>query len=74
MLLFLFKYRLTIVLSDGSVTKVGSNDCHKLKSMAGRLFHSPTVESVIVKERFGKAYLFLSKSNPMVNFSVPSPT
>lgn len=56
-------YRLICRTNEGS-TKLGGENCHETKSLAGRLFQSPSVKSVLVADVQGNVYLYLVKGKP----------
>ena len=66
------KYRLVVKLVNGEEQRMGGDDCHTLKSTAGRLFHSVTVMSVLVADMSGKVALYLHKERPQSFVNVPS--
>lgn len=64
-------YRLICRTNEGSV-KLGGEKCHSTKSLAGRLFQSPTVKSVTVVDITGEVYLHLVKNHPEKTENVSS--
>lgn len=64
-------YRLICRTNEGNV-KLGGEKCHETKSLAGRLFQSPTVKSVLVVDISGNVYLYLVKNAPEKTENVPS--
>jgi hypothetical protein len=64
-------YRVICRTNEGKV-KLGGEKCHDAKSMAGRLFQSPTVKSVVVTDITGKVYLYLVKNHPEKTENIPS--
>lgn len=62
-----FNYRLVAKVIDAETkrvgkVKMGGKSCHETKSMAGRLFQSPSVISVLVADITGKRYFYAVKS------------
>lgn len=56
-------YVLNVKTSEGYVELWGEH-CDETKSIAGRLFHSPTIDSVYVGDKDGNHYLYLVKGHP----------
>lgn len=57
------QFGLSIKIANfGYLDSKRENDVHKVKSFAGKLFHSPAIESVCVYDRTGKARLYLRKT------------
>jgi hypothetical protein len=62
-----FNYRLVAKVVDSESkqvgkVKMGGRNCHETKSMAGRLFQSPSVISVLVADITGKRYFYAVKT------------
>jgi hypothetical protein len=62
-----FNYRLVAKVIDPETkrvgkVKMGGKTCHETKSMAGRLFQSPSVISVLVADITGNRYFYNVKS------------
>jgi hypothetical protein len=56
-------YEVRIRTIEGKRVRFGGFVCHNMKSMAGRLFQSPTVRSVRVVDKQKNLYLRLVKNN-----------
>lgn len=67
-------YFLTIEYSNGrEAQELTGTDCHTVKSVAGTLFYfGDSVERVTVKNRAGVTFLYLDKTYPDANLSLPS--
>jgi len=56
----------------GRIVLKTDEKCHKVKSFAGSVFHSNSVESVFVGDIKGNHFLYLVKNHPEKFENVPS--
>lgn len=67
-------YRL-VVKRNGKYTKMGVENCHDAKSIAGAMFKADkAVQSVYAGDITGKPFLYLVKGDPSKTINVPSET
>jgi hypothetical protein len=62
-----YNYRLIAKVFDAETKqvgriKMGGRKCHETKSVAGRLFQSPSVISVLVADVTGRRYFYIVKT------------
>ena len=67
-----YNYRLVITEKNGRSTKIAGTNCHKMKSLAGMMFHRNEVTSVFVGDVLGNHFLYLVKNAPSKTENVPS--
>lgn len=55
-------YKIVSRTIDGKRVTLDGYNCHNVKSMAGRLFQSPSIKSVKVTDKYKFVFLRLSKN------------
>jgi hypothetical protein len=55
-------YKIVSRTIDGKRVTLDGYKCHSAKSMAGRIFQSPTIKSIKVSDKRKNVYLRLSKN------------
>lgn len=68
-------YRIIVTKVNGDTVKLGAENCHDAKSIAGMLFHhDKVVRSVYVGDIDGNHFLYLVQEHPEKTENIPSET